>query len=260
MPPARARCSTVATATRSTACSQKRRMDAPSPRPDSPTISSSARPWMPIPLSRSTKTARSRSSARTGSGKTPQPAPAAPPAMPPRPPSPLRRELVGIALLLLAVFVAGALAMPADATGSCWDAGGRFGPIGSCIRRWSLAAIGGPAAALLPLIAAIHALRLFGRMHASTDRSWVVFLGGAALIAPVAIALARVGLDLTVLAPADTDPWSGVWGSFAAYYLTKGFGTAGAWIVTALAASGLMAATLSWNPIRMIVGRSEAHV
>ena len=56
-------------------------------------------------MSRSTKTARSRSSARTGSGRTPQPAPAAPPATPPRAPSPLLRELVGIALLLLAVFV-----------------------------------------------------------------------------------------------------------------------------------------------------------
>ena len=174
---------------------------------------------------------------------------------PPRAPSPLRRELFGIALLLFAVFVAGALALPGNASVSCQDAGGLFGPAGSCLRRYTFAAIGGPAAALLPLIAAIHALRLFGRMQASTDRSWVVFLGGAALVAPVAIALTRVGLELTALAPADTDPWSGVWGSFAAYYLTKGFGTAGAWIVTSLAASGLMAATLSWNPIRMIVGR-----
>src|SRR5687767_11004750 len=131
---------------------------------------------MHTPLSRSTKTARSRSSGRTESAKVgPLPPTASTPA---RPPSPLRRELLGIALLLLAVFVAGALALPTETTGSCWDAGGRFGPIGSCLRRYTFGAIGGPAAALIPLIAAIHALRLFGRMDASTDRSWVVFLGG----------------------------------------------------------------------------------
>src|SRR5687768_8986454 len=186
---------------------------------------------MHTPLSRSTKTARSRSSARTESAKVAPPSPASLPA-PARPPSPLRRELLGIALLLLAVFAAGALALPADAAGACSDAGGRFGPVGSCLRRYALGAIGGPAAALIPLIAAIHALRLFGRMNAATDRSWVVFLGGAAVIVPVAIALARVGLDLVPLVPAEMDQWTGVWGSFAAYYLTRAFGTAGAWIVT----------------------------
>jgi S-DNA-T family DNA segregation ATPase FtsK/SpoIIIE len=165
------------------------------------------------------------------------------------------RELFGIALLLFAVFVAGALVFATDPVGSCMDAAGTFGPVGSCLRRYTLAAIGGPGAALIPLIAAIHALRLFGRMNASTDRSWVVFLGGAAVLAPVAIALTRIGLGLMTLSPAAADAWTGVWGSFAAYYLTKGFGTAGAWIVTALAVSGLMAATLAWNPIRMIVGQ-----
>ncbi len=157
------------------------------------------------------------------------------------------------------MFVGGALAFGADPAGACSAAGGLFGPAGACLRRYALAAIGGPAAVLLPLIAAIHALRLFGRMNASTDRSWVVFLGGAALLAPVAIALTRIGLDLAALSPVETDPWTGVWGSFAAFYLTKGFGTVGAWIVTALAVSGLMAATLAWNPVRMIVGsRSSA--
>ena len=31
----------------------------------------------------------------------------------------------------------------------------------------------------------------------------------------------------------EPDPWTGVWGSLAAFYLTAAFGSAGAWIVVA---------------------------
>ena len=71
--------------------------------------------------------------------------------------------------------------------------------------------------------------------------------------------------DLTALAkelmargvPAgELDPAAGLWGGFFATYAVKAFGTVGAWIMVALAASVLAAATLRWNPIRAIVGPS----
>ncbi|MGH9422524.1 MAG: DNA translocase FtsK, partial [Thermoanaerobaculia bacterium] len=53
---------------------------------------------------------------------------------------------------------------------------------------------------------------------------------------------------------------SGLWGSFTSFYLLQFAGTAGAWIVLMLSLSALMAATLSWNPIRALVGRRPKPV
>ncbi len=108
--------------------------------------------------------------------------------------------------------------------------------------------LGWPAAALIPVALAAHALRLFGRLAERTDRSWMVFLLGLVALLPVGIGLAEGGLR-------DATPLSGLWGSFAAFYLLQFSGRAGAWIIVVLSLSALMAATLSWNPIRAIVGR-----
>ena len=162
----------------------------------------------------------------------------------------LKREIAGIAMLLFALFLAGALLVPPDAAGaaSCTAARGIFGPIGACLRSALRETIGIPAALLVPLIPAVHALRLFGRMESDTDRSWLVFLIGVVVILPVALGLAR-----STPTP-DLDPAAGLWGGFASFYAERGFGTAGAWLMLALAASALAAATLRWNPIRAIVG------
>ncbi len=166
--------------------------------------------------------------------------------------SSLRRELAGIALLLLAVFVAGALLFqPLPDAESCFAAGGVFGPVGACVKQGLLTLVGGTAAALLPLAAAVHGLRLMGRTRSSTDRSWMIFLLGLALLVPI-------GLGLTTGANPDATPVSGLWGSFLAYYLRAAFGAAGAWIVLALGGSALMAWTLRWNPIRAIVGSAAS--
>ena len=162
----------------------------------------------------------------------------------------LRREVAGIALLLFALFLAGAVLVPPGTAvyESCTAAKSIFGPVGACLRSWSRDFIGIPAALLLPLIPAVHALRLFGRLESGTDRSWLVFLIGVVVILPVALGLARH-------APAgELDAAAGLWGGFFATYAAKAFGAVGAWIMVALAASVLAAATLRWNPIRALVG------
>ncbi len=165
----------------------------------------------------------------------------------------VRRELVGIALLSFGAFLAGALlagghGLPWTPTApdACSTAPGMFGPVGSCLRAYVQWLLGVPAALLLPLIPAVHALRLFGRMQQTTDRSWLVFLAGGVVLLPMLIGLAAH-------VPPSADAASGIWGSFASYYLRSFFGAVGAWIVAALGVSALTAATLSWNPMRVLI-------
>ncbi|HEX6535058.1 MAG TPA: DNA translocase FtsK 4TM domain-containing protein, partial [Gemmatimonadaceae bacterium] len=162
----------------------------------------------------------------------------------------MKRELAGVALLLFAVFLAGSVAAGLAGTpgaGSCWRAHSALGPVGACLRASLVVTFGLPATVLVPLVPAVHALRLFGRMRSDTDRSWMLFLVGVVLLLPVALGLAlHVGRERSLAA--------GVWGGLLAFYAREGFGSVGAWIVLALAASALMVVTLAWNPIRVLIG------
>jgi len=161
------------------------------------------------------------------------------------------REISGIALLLGALFIAGALIFgrtPAY-TESCADAGAAFGPVGGCIRWSVLGLVGALAAVFVPLIPAVHSLRLLGRLEESEDQRFLVFTIGLALIIPVAAGLARLGS----VPPGTPDILTGLWGSFSAYYLSGVLGYAGAWIAVAILFSALAAVTLGWNPIRALL-------
>jgi len=165
----------------------------------------------------------------------------------------LRRELTGIVLALLAVFVAGTLLLqPVPDDQSCWAMRGIFGPFGSCLKQGLIGLVGLPAAWLLPLATGVHALRLLGRLGSGPDRSWMIFFLGVAALLPIGVGLAAAG-DTR-----DTVPIAGLWGSFVAFYLKEFFGSAGAWFVLVLLLSALMAWTLRWNPVRAIVGPSPA--
>ncbi len=165
----------------------------------------------------------------------------------------VRREVAAIALLLFAVFIAGALAvhgyslLSASPDGQA-DLRGSFGSLGEALARPITSLLGWPAAVLIPVAPAAHAMTLFGRLDRGTDRSWGIFLFGMVALLPIAFGFALGGA-------ADQNALSGVWGAFAAFYLLRFAGTAGAWIIWLLAVSALMAVTLSWNPVRVLIGR-----
>ncbi|MDQ3995925.1 MAG: DNA translocase FtsK 4TM domain-containing protein [Gemmatimonadota bacterium] len=169
----------------------------------------------------------------------------------------LRRELAGIAMMLFAVFLAGALAVLALAElRSGVDVRGSVGWVGWYLARPLVMLVGWPAAALAPLAATAYALRVFGRLGPAADgatrgaSSWMVFFAGLALLLPVA-----VGLALGLRIGSDHSPAAGLWGGLVAAYWREWFGAMGAWVVITLALSALTAVTLAWNPIRMIIGR-----
>ncbi|MBA3854414.1 MAG: hypothetical protein C0503_08370, partial [Gemmatimonas sp.] len=172
----------------------------------------------------------------------------------------LKSEVAGIVLLLGSLFIAGALIFgrtPAYSE-SCSVAGGAFGPVGGCIRWSVLGLVGALAAVIVPLIPAVHGLRLLGRLEESEDQRFLFFTIGLAALIPVAAGLAR----LDAVPPGTADILTGLWGSFAAYYLTQVIGFAGAWIVVAIGFSALAAVTIGWNPVRALlnIGRSKNGV
>ncbi|HKT08563.1 MAG TPA: DNA translocase FtsK [Gemmatimonadaceae bacterium] len=162
-------------------------------------------------------------------------------------PSHRKREAAGVALLALALFLALSIASSrSGAGGACHQTPSLMGPVGACARAGLVWLVGVPAAFLVPLLPAIHALRLFGRMQSDTDRNWLLFVLGIVLLLPVSIALAmRLG-------HAWSD-YTGFWGGFFAFYLSQAL-LWGAWIFVALAFSALTIFTLAWNPVRVVLG------
>jgi len=167
----------------------------------------------------------------------------------------LKRELVGVVLLVLALFLAATILFGGATPGGGGSAAahGLMGPVGSWLHDWMFRAFGVPATMLLPLVPAVHALRLFGRMRSDTDRSWMLFLAGMVALVPIACALAVEQGERTVSA-AD-----GLWGSFVAYYLYAFFGPVGAWLVVSMLLCALTVLTLAWNPIRVLIGVRVQH-
>jgi S-DNA-T family DNA segregation ATPase FtsK/SpoIIIE len=171
-------------------------------------------------------------------------------AAPPSAASRIARELAGVALLIFAAFVVGALLferIPENA--SCADAVGPFGPVGGCTAWAILGFLGIAGAIVVPFIPAVHALRLFGKLESTADRSWLIFTSGLALLLPLAAGLARgITPDSGVL-----DPVAGLWGGFTSYYLASAVGLGGAWLAVALLFSALTVATIAWNPILQLL-------
>ncbi|MCC6931127.1 MAG: DNA translocase FtsK 4TM domain-containing protein [Gemmatimonadaceae bacterium] len=155
----------------------------------------------------------------------------------------LRREVTGIALIALALFMGGALALqPLPLDTACTSARGIFGPVGGCLKGALLFVLGAPAATILAFIPLVHGLRLLDRMRWETDRRWLLFLAGLVVILPIVVGLAT-GTER------HTDGPAGMWGGFVAFYLRRALGMGGAWLAVFVLASALTAWTLRWNPL-----------
>jgi S-DNA-T family DNA segregation ATPase FtsK/SpoIIIE len=167
----------------------------------------------------------------------------------------LARELNGIALILFGLFLAAALTAVGFATlRDGFNANGAVGVIGKILVQPLVWMFGWPAAVLTPLVPVVHALRLFGRLDSDSDRSWMIFFAGIVLLLPIAL-----GLSFST----DLPYWeaiTGVWGGVVTGLLVSGFGQFGAWVFWVAAMSLLMAVTLRWNPIRMLIGRRRPAV
>ena len=145
--------------------------------------------------------------------------------------SSLKREIVGIALLLFAFFLAAALGVLALAQMRFGvDVRGNVGWVGTWLAGPLVQLLGWPAAALTPLVPAVHSLRVFGRLQSELDRKWMIFFAGLVAVLPIAIGLA---LNVPL---GERSAGAGYWGTFFAYYWRAWFGGIGAWVVLALAA------------------------
>jgi S-DNA-T family DNA segregation ATPase FtsK/SpoIIIE len=164
--------------------------------------------------------------------------------------SALRRELGSVALALGAVFLVGAVLLQRPpAGGSCWEAAGVFGPVGTGVRCVLVGAVGVPGALLVAVAGMLVALRLIGRFGAASREEAVrlaVLGAGVVLLVPAALGLAAG-------APPEASGATGLWGAFASHYARKLLGPAGAWLVWLLAASVLTVLTVRWNPLRVVM-------
>ncbi len=162
----------------------------------------------------------------------------------------MKREMSGVGLLLLAVFLVGLLATYAIGTdGGLLEVRGAFGAIGAAIVAPLVTILGWSGVVFLPVMPAVHGLRLLGRLNRSEDRSWLWFVGGLLLLVPVGAALGlRVGRDTSLVA--------GVWGGLIAFYLERLIGYVGAWLAVLAGVSGLTIGTLAWNPILALFDRA----
>ena len=167
----------------------------------------------------------------------------------------LAREVKAIALILFGLFLAGALtAVGVASLRSGFNATGTVGVIGNILVQPLVWMFGWPAAVLTPLVPIVHSLRLFGRLEAESDRSWMIFFAGIVALLPIAL-----GLSFST----DLPYWNaitGMWGGVLTGLLVSGFGQFGAWVAWVAAMSLLMAVTLRWNPIRMLIGRRQPVV
>jgi DNA segregation ATPase FtsK/SpoIIIE, S-DNA-T family len=155
-----------------------------------------------------------------------------------------RGELGGIALLLAAVFIAGALVFGSHTQGSpCWVFAGPFGPVGGCLRWTILAGIGPIAAALFPILPALVAARLIGRLNDEDMRRMVGLVAAFIVLVAAAVALAR-GTESATL---RYDGVAGGLGSLVAYSLIRPVGAVGAWLVLLLAAYVAVRPTIARN-------------
>ena len=153
-----------------------------------------------------------------------------------------QRELLGVGLLALAVFILLAL-LPVHLLG---EAGERWFPSGNVIgivgRVFRQGAVGvfGVGAAALPFLAALAGLHLGGWMSAPRLARLAVMVGGVAVLIPAFLHLLFPTVPL----------WSGWVGRGLGSAFASALGGFGAGLLLVVVFILLSLATLGWNPLR----------
>lgn len=150
-----------------------------------------------------------------------------------------QRDILGVGLLALSIFVALALVPPAWVGGAVSAEGNLVGPLGTLVRELLRRGIGA-AAPLAPALLALGGLRTAGWLTGLVTPRLLAFVGGLAVLLPL-------GLDVWAGAGAG-----GRLGTLLAGPLVRSIGAVGASVVEVTALVALSVATIGWNPIRTL--------
>src|ERR1043166_3253488 len=159
-----------------------------------------------------------------------------------------RQELIGIAALLVGLFV-GLTLLPVALTGS-W---GRS--IGGALWQWF-----GVGAIVVPVFGLVWALAAFERLGALSWRRAAVLGAGLVVLIPYGIAVA-IGRPF----PADYGMWTrterlaGIFPGFLADEVHGAIGTAGAVLAGVFALSALGILTIGWHPLTLLRQRKKGE-
>lgn len=149
-----------------------------------------------------------------------------------------RRDLLGLALILLAAFTALSLIPPAAV--GLGATPNLMGAVGTAFRDAGYFGLG-VGVYVVPLIPTLGAIASFG-FHTETALRWGILTVIVTLLLPVAVAI-----------PGATAA-AGWWGSMVADPLVSGLGAVGAGLLLGFVAIAASIVTIGWNPARSAAG------
>ena len=161
-----------------------------------------------------------------------------------------RRDLLGLALAALALFMALSLVPVSPEPSSPWSVTGNLmGVLGAAFLAGGYTAIG-VGIYLLPLIPALGAIASFG-WRPDLALRWAILTLIVALLLPVGLAVVETGESGVSAAP-------GWWGWLVGTPLVSGVGAVGAVMLLLFVATAASVATIGWNPARSAAAGTTA--
>ncbi|HEU5209959.1 MAG TPA: DNA translocase FtsK 4TM domain-containing protein [Longimicrobiales bacterium] len=158
-----------------------------------------------------------------------------------------RRQLLGLAILALALFVGLSLipvSLFGDGARALFPDGNIMGVLGAAIARVGFGVFGA-GILLVPVVLVLSGARLFGRLEHSSAGRWAAFLAGLAFLLPAIAALwaDNAQFDNSPFLPEAAAGWIG---RTLALPLVALLGIVGALITFVILLIGLTIATLGW--------------
>ena len=171
-----------------------------------------------------------------------------------------RRQLLGLAILALALFVGLSLipiTLFGEAASTLFPDGNIMGVLGAFIARAGFGLFGA-GILLVPVVLVLSGARLFGWLDSSAAGRWAAFLAGLAFLLPAIAALwsANAQFETTAFLPEAAAGWIG---RTLAVPLVAVVGIVGALITFVILLIGLTIATLGWPEREAAVDDDVVH-